>query len=55
MNPSIKLKELVLVRVKCRNMTLLKETLIIDGLEQNKTKSRLKTVKMQVNKIDNSR
>ena len=35
MNPSIELKELVLDRVKFRNKELLKETLIIDGLEQN--------------------
>ena len=35
MNPSIELKELVLDRVKFRNKALLKETLIIDGLEQN--------------------
>ena len=32
-NPSIKLKELVLDRVKFRNKALLKETLIIDDLE----------------------
>jgi len=35
MNPSIELRELVLDRVKFRNMALLKQTLIIDGLEQN--------------------
>ena len=35
MNPSIELKELVLDRVKFRNKALLKETLIIDGLEHN--------------------
>ena len=35
MNPSIKLKELVLDRVKFKNKALLKETLIINGLEQN--------------------
>jgi len=35
MNPSIKLRELVLDRVKFRNTALLKETLIIDDLEQN--------------------
>ena len=35
MNASIELMELVLVRVKFRNKALLKETLIIDGLEQN--------------------
>ena len=35
MNPSIELKELVLDRVKFRNKALLKETLIIDDLEQN--------------------
>jgi len=55
MNPSIKLRELVLDKVKFRNKALLKETLIIDGLEQNLTKSRIKIVKMQVNKIDSSR
>jgi len=33
MNPSIKLRELVLDRVKFRNKALLKETLIIDDLE----------------------
>ena len=42
------LRELVLDRVKLRNTTLLKETWIIDDLEHNQTKSRLKTVKMQV-------
>jgi len=35
MNPSIELRELVLDKVKFRNKALLKETLIIDGLEQN--------------------
>ena len=35
MNPSIELRELVLNRVKFKNKALLKETLIIDGLEQN--------------------
>jgi len=35
MNPSIELRELVLDRVKFRNKALLKETLIIDGLEQS--------------------
>jgi len=35
MNPSIELRELVLDRVKFRNKSLLKETLIIDDLEQN--------------------
>ena len=35
MNPSIELRELVLDGVKFRNKALLKETLIIDGLEQN--------------------
>ena len=35
MNPSIELRELVLDRVKFINKALLKETLIIDGLEQN--------------------
>ena len=35
MNLSIELKELVLDKVKFRNKALLKETLIIDGLEQN--------------------
>ena len=35
MNPSIELRELVLDRVKFRNKALLKETLIIDDLEQN--------------------
>jgi len=35
MNPSIKLRELVLDRVKLKNKALLKETLIIDDLEQN--------------------
>ena len=34
MNPSIKLRELVLDRVKFRNKALLKETLIIDDLGQ---------------------
>jgi len=34
-NPSIELRELVLDRVKFRNKALLKETLAIDGLEQN--------------------
>jgi len=33
MNPSIELRELVLDRVKFRNKALLKETLIINGLE----------------------
>jgi len=33
MNPSIKLRELVLDRVEFRNKALLKETLIIDGLK----------------------
>jgi len=35
MNPSIELRELKLDKVKFRNKALLKETLIIDGLEQN--------------------
>ena len=35
MNPSIELRELVLDRVKLRNKALLKETLIIDDLEQD--------------------
>jgi len=35
MNPSIKLMDLVLDRVKFINKALLKETLIIDDLEQN--------------------
>ena len=35
MNPSMELRELVLGRVKFRNKALLKETLIVDGLEQN--------------------
>ena len=35
MNPSIELRELVLDRVKFRNKALLKESLIIDDLEQN--------------------
>jgi len=35
MNLSIELRELVLDRVKFRNKALLKETLIIDDLEQN--------------------
>jgi len=35
MNPSIELRELVLDRVKFRDKALLKETLIIDDLEQN--------------------
>jgi len=35
MNPIIELRELVLDRVKFRNKALLKETLIIDDLEQN--------------------
>ena len=35
MNPSIELRELVLDMVKFKNKTLLKETLIIDDLEQN--------------------
>ena len=35
MNPSIELKELVLDRVKFKNKALLKETLIIDDLEQD--------------------
>ena len=35
MNLSIELGEIVLDRVKFRNKTLLKETLIIDGLKQN--------------------
>ena len=35
MNPSIELRELVLDRVKFINKALLKETLIIDGLEKN--------------------
>ena len=35
MNPSIKLRELVFDRVKFRNKALLKETLIIDDLEQD--------------------
>ena len=35
MNPSIELRELVLERVKFRNKALLKETLIINDLEQN--------------------
>jgi len=35
MNPSIELRELVLDRVKFRNKALLRETMIIDGLEQN--------------------
>ena len=35
MNSSIELRELVLDRVKLRNKALLKETLIIDDLEQN--------------------
>jgi len=35
MNSSIELRELVLDRVKFRNKALLKETLIIDDLEQN--------------------
>ena len=35
MNMCIELRELVLDRVKFRNKALLKETLIIDGLEQN--------------------
>jgi len=35
MNPSTKIMELVLDRVKFRNKALLKETLIIDDLEQN--------------------
>ena len=34
-NPSIELMELVLNRAKFKNKTLLKETLIIDGLEHN--------------------
>jgi len=34
-NPSIELMELVLDRVEFRNNALLKETLIIDDLEQN--------------------
>jgi len=33
MNPSIKLRELVLDKVEFRNKALLKETLIIDDLE----------------------
>jgi len=36
MNPSIELKELVLDRVKFINKALLKETLIIDGLDKIK-------------------
>ena len=36
MNPSIKLRELVFDRVKFRNKELLKETLIIDGLDRIK-------------------
>jgi len=35
MNPSIELRELVLDKVKFINKALLKETFIIDGLEQN--------------------
>ena len=35
MNPSIELRELVLDRVKFINKALLKETLIINGLEKN--------------------
>ena len=35
MNPSIELRELVLDKVKFRNKALLKETLIIDDLEQD--------------------
>jgi len=35
MNPSIELRELVLDMVKFRNKALLKETFIIDDLEQN--------------------
>jgi len=35
MNPTIELRELVLDRVKFKNKALLKETLIMDGLEQN--------------------
>ena len=35
MNLSIEHRELVLDMVKFRNKALLKETLIIDGLEQN--------------------
>ena len=35
MNPSIELKEQVLDRVKFRNKSLLRETLIMDDLEQN--------------------
>jgi len=35
MNPSIELRKLVLDRVKFRNKALLKETLIMDDLEQN--------------------
>ena len=35
MNPSVELKELVLDKAKFRNKALLKETLMIDGLEHN--------------------
>ena len=35
MNPSIELRKLILDMVKFRNKALLKETLIIDALEQN--------------------
>ena len=35
MNPSIEFKELVLDRVKFKDKALLKETLIINDLEQN--------------------
>ena len=35
MNPSIQLREVVLDKVKFTNKAFLKETLIIDGLEQN--------------------
>ena len=35
MNSSMELRKLVLDRVKLKNKELLKETLIIDGLEQN--------------------